>query len=256
MTNTIHFPIRLKAAGAHLGLSILICGLAAALVFGLWYPSPYRTISGGQSLFILIVSVDLVLGPALTFVAFNPRKPKSVLIRDLMIIAALQFGGLAYGLNTVFQARPIALVYEPGRFRVVTNVDLMHEELSLALPEFKTLSLTGPKLLGVREPRDGNEKFQAITFAMQGVDIGQRPSYWQPYRESIKSVLKEARPLEMLYQQYPDSIPEIEKHLAAIGRNSVEVKFLPILAKESTWSALVDAKTGELVGFVPYDGFV
>lgn len=132
----------------------------------------------------------------------------------------------------------------------------MHSELEHALPEFRKLSLTGPKLLGTRKSRDGDEQFQAIQMALQGVDIGQRPSYWQPYSASSKNALAEARPMDALFRQYPDAIPDIQNHLTAMGRTAADVRFLPILAKESTWSALVDAKTGELVGFIPYDGFV
>lgn len=256
MKNALNFSMRFKAAGIHLGLSAAIGALAAALVFGLWYPMPYRQISGGQSLFILIVSVDLVLGPALTFVACGPGKTRTVLLRDLLVIAALQLGGLAYGLHTVFQARPVALVYEPGRFRVVTNIDLRHEELTQAAPNMRKLSLVGPVLRSVREPRDNQEKLQAIDLALQGVDIGQRPSFWQPYQTAIGKVIKEARPIDVLLRQYPAAAPEIEKYLAKIGHDTHDTRFVPIIAKESNWSALVDAKTGEIVGYVPYDGFI
>ena len=44
---------KLRAAGIHLGLSLLVAALAAALVFGVWYPYPYREISGGRALFDL-----------------------------------------------------------------------------------------------------------------------------------------------------------------------------------------------------------
>lgn len=256
MAGLMHFSSRIKAASIHLILSLAVGALAAALVFGLWYPVPYGTISGGQSLFLMIISVDMVLGPALTFVAFNPNKPKRELVRDLAIIAALQLGGLAYGLYTVYQARPVALVYEPvGRFRVVTPVNMRAEELPQALPELRSLSLKGPKLLGARAPRGGDEQMQAVDFALQGMDIGQRPSFWQPYALSLPSVIETARPLEVLFKKYPDAMQEIETYLKKINRTPTSVKFLPIIARESSWSALVDAQTGELVGFVPFDGF-
>lgn len=38
---------RLRASGIHLGISLGI----ALLVFALWYPYPYRDISGGESFF-------------------------------------------------------------------------------------------------------------------------------------------------------------------------------------------------------------
>jgi hypothetical protein len=46
---------RLKALGLHACVSLVIAGLAAALVFLLWYPYPYREISGGRELFLLVM---------------------------------------------------------------------------------------------------------------------------------------------------------------------------------------------------------
>ena len=62
---------RLKASGIHLILSLIIAALAALLVFGIWYPYPYREISGGRELFLLVVSVVVILGPLITLAVFN-----------------------------------------------------------------------------------------------------------------------------------------------------------------------------------------
>jgi hypothetical protein len=64
---------RLQASAAHFALSLLVAALAAALVFGVWYPYPYREISGGRELFFIIVAVDVVMGPLLTFAVFNRK---------------------------------------------------------------------------------------------------------------------------------------------------------------------------------------
>lgn len=255
MLNFSNLVIRLKAAVIHTGLSVAVGAAAAFLVFGIWFPWPYRAISGGQALFILIVSVDLVLGPALTFVVFNRNKAKFLLVRDLMVIAALQLGGLAYGLHTVFQARPIAMVYEPGRFRVVTNVDVVRDELPKALPEYRTLPLMGPRLLGTRALIKGQESGDAIFAALNGADIGQRPAFWEPYEKSAERIVKRAWPVNLLYRQYPAAAPDIKNRISKTGRNPDDVKFLPIVAKDPTWSVLIDGKTAEILDYVPYNGF-
>ena len=41
---------RFKAAGIHLGISLVIAALAATLVFVVWYPYPYGELSGGREL--------------------------------------------------------------------------------------------------------------------------------------------------------------------------------------------------------------
>jgi hypothetical protein len=248
--------VRLKAAAIHLGISALIAALAASLVFGLWYPWPYRLVSGGQALFIILISVDLILGPTLTFVVFNRAKAKSHLIRDLVVIAVLQLAGLGYGLHAVFLARPVAMVFEVDRFHVVSDIEVLHSELPQALPGLRELSLTGPKILGARAARSGDERLNSIVYALQGFDIGTRPIFWQPYADSIKPILERARPVSALYKQYPNHVRDLDRELGKIGRTASDLKFLPLMARESNWSVLLDKKTAEIVGFVPYDGFL
>ena len=55
---------RLAAAGLHLLASAAVAAAMALLIFRLWYPPPFNVIAGGATLFMLIVSVDVVLGPA------------------------------------------------------------------------------------------------------------------------------------------------------------------------------------------------
>ena len=77
---------RLRAAikffGFHLAISVGVAMLAAFFVFGVWYPYPYRELAGGSELFWLVVFVDVICGPILTLVLFNPSKTKKELIFD------------------------------------------------------------------------------------------------------------------------------------------------------------------------------
>ncbi len=255
MMKSFNLASRLKAAGIHLGISALIAGLAAALVFGLWYPWPFRSAAGGQALFLLIISVDLVLGPTLTFVVFNRSKTTSHLVRDLAVIAALQLAGLVYGLHTVYLARPVVVVFEVDRFHAISEVEVQHAELPQALPELRTLSLTGPKILGTRQSRTSEEKRKTLDLSLQGIDIGVRPSYWQPYSSSARAAVERSRPVSDLIKHYPYHAQAINQEIKKTGRMADELRFLPLVARETNWSVLLDAKTGEVVGYVQYDGF-
>jgi len=95
----------------------------------------------------------VVMGPLLTLVVFDRRKPRTALVRDLTIIAVLQLAALAYGLHTVYIARPVALVYEGGRFRLVTANDVREEELPNAPQAYRTLPLNGPLVPGTQDER-------------------------------------------------------------------------------------------------------
>ena len=59
---------RLRASAIHLAISLSVATLAALVVFGWWYPYPYRELSGGRELFALVVAVDVVLGPLIVHI--------------------------------------------------------------------------------------------------------------------------------------------------------------------------------------------
>lgn len=246
--------LRAKAAGLHLLVSLAVALGAAVLVFGLWYPWPYRVLSGGRNLFVLLTSVDMVLGPLLTFAVFDPvKKGWRQLRTDLAVIVALQLAALAYGLYTVYQVRPVALVFEQDRFRVITATDIYRPELPRAPEAYRRLPLTGPWILGTRKARDTSERNEALFMGIGGIDIGQRPSFWQPYALSRQDALAKARPVELLLKQYPAARGSIDATVSKLNLSIDALTFLPVSARQQ-WIALLD-KSGDVVGFAPFDGF-
>lgn len=253
MPLNLGFAPRLRAAGLHLLLSLTVAALAAALVFGLWYPGAYREMSGGRELFLLITSVDVVLGPLLTLVAFNQKKPRAELRRDLAIIGLIQLSALVYGLHTTYVARPVVLVFEVDRFRVIPDADVRKEELPDAAEGFRSLSMTGPRLIGARDARPGDEKNDALFMGLKGFDIGQRPSFWQPYDEARPRALAKSRPVADLLARQTDRRGELERELADAGLQAATARFLPVTAR-GDWVALMSPQ-GDVRGFARFDGF-
>ncbi len=246
---------RLQASGLHLGISLAIALLAALLVFGLWYPYPYRETSGGRELFLIVVAVDVILGPLITLAVFNLRKPRSELVRDLAIVGLIQLAALGYGLWTVFVARPVHLVFEYDRFRVVHAVDVPQEMLDQGPADVQALPVTGPTLLALREFRDGQEKADATLAALQGMVLSARPDLWQPYAQARERVLQAARPLADLRQRFGDQKALIDAQVKGTGQTADTLVYLPLVARKTFWTVLLDARTAEVRGFVPLDSF-
>ena len=95
--------------------------------------------AGGRDLFLLVTTVDVILGPVLTFSVFNPAKGLPPLAsRPGRHRLASSSAALGYGLHTVFIARPIAMVFEVDRLRLVTAHDVAIEELPDALPQYRS----------------------------------------------------------------------------------------------------------------------
>jgi hypothetical protein len=113
------FRQKALAAATHFTLSLAIFAALIFTILFFWFPEPYFTASGGIQGFKLVALVDLVLGPLLTFVAFNSAKARSVLARDLLLIVLLQVSALVWGVYTVAGQRPLAVVFWENSFYTV-----------------------------------------------------------------------------------------------------------------------------------------
>ena len=129
---------RWKASALHLGLSAAIGLSVIALMLAVWYPQPYFAAMGGDTLILILIGVDVVIGPVITLIVFDPKK-KSLKF-DLAVIALLQLAALAYGCHVMFEARPVYNVFVVDRFEVVAANQVDDESLAkVTAPEFRTL---------------------------------------------------------------------------------------------------------------------
>lgn len=246
---------RFLASGAHFALSVVVALLAAALVFGVWYPYPYREISGGRELFFIIVAVDVVMGPLLTFAVFNRNKPLKELKRDLGIIVLLQVAALGYGLWTVFLARPVHLVYEYDRFRVVHAIEIDNTLLPKAPADLQKMPITGPTTLSLREFKDGKEQGDLTMDALGGLQLSARPQLWQDYSKSQQAVINQAKPVSVLKSRFAAQSALIDTAVLSTGKAETALRFVPMVARKDFWTVLIDANTAQPVAYLPIDSF-
>lgn len=105
-----------KASGIHLALSAGIFFVFLYVLIFHWYPFPYFHSDGGWQGVRIMLFVDVVLGPLLTFIVFNYKKPRNKIIFDLSVIAVIQLSALIWGVNAVYNGRPVVIVYYEGSF--------------------------------------------------------------------------------------------------------------------------------------------
>ena len=253
------FQPRLRAAGLaaaiHFLGSMLVAAIAALLVFGVWYPFPYRELAGGRELFLLVVLVDIVLGPLLTLVLFAPSKLPKELWRDLTVVVVLQLCALGYGVWTVWQARPLFLVAELDRFKVVSRLALKNEALDALPTALQPGKFSGPLTVAIREPKDLDEKNSVLFDTLQGGrDYGERPDFYVPYEgQNARKSLNRAQPLAVFLQKRPDQSEAAQKLAVEKKADISQWMYLPVIARQD-WVAVLD-KQGQIQGFLKGDGF-
>jgi hypothetical protein len=255
-SSSFDWRVRAKAALIHLTANACVAAAVAALVFVIWYPWPYHDLSGGTELFGLVVGCDVVLGPVITFVIFNRRKPRSELVRDLGIVVALQLVALGYGLHMTFVARPVALALEEDRFRVVAVNDVVESELPHAQEGMRSLSLTGPRLVYTSVPDEPAKRSEALSLALRGHDIGTRPSLWKPWDANARrAAVAKAKSVLQLMKRRPEYRTVIDAAVQRAARPAQTLVYIPMITFRGDWVALLDSSSGEVVGFAPVDGF-
>jgi hypothetical protein len=247
----------LQAAGVHLAISAAIAAASAALVFWLWYPWPYAVLAGGKELFVLLVTVDVVIGPALTLAVYDRSKLRSVLWRDLSSIALMQMAALAYGLYSVHAARPVYLAFEGNRFRVVSASELDPATLKEARYGFDRLPQSGPVTIGVRlaQPEDA-DYLQSVRLSMEGLHPSLRPSRWQPYDAHRAEVVAVSKPLGELRQRKVDPLARIEEAVTRARLPAPDLAYLPLQSRtHSDWVVLVDRRSADVRALANVDGW-
>lgn len=248
----------------HLVFSVVIAGLVALLIIGAWFPPPFVEISGGLSLFALITVVDVVCGPALTLLLLHPTKSRKALWTDIVLISAIQLSALGFGVHTLSQARPIALVFEVDRIRVVSyaDLDMSHPEM---IPGWvQPWGFAPPRMLGVRTARTAAEKWDSVDASLQGIEPSQRPDWWQDYALNVPQIKARAKPLELLLAIQPQMRQRILAAASLAARKQGEQEtaraedllWLPVVSRRSMdWVAFIDPYSARIRGYVKADGF-
>ncbi len=257
MLITQRIRLSARAACLHLAASAVVAALVAWVVFAVWYPYPYREVSGGKGLFLLLVAVDVVLGPLLTLVLYHPAKQRRELILDLSLVALLQLGALAYGVFSVHAARPVFLSFEGSRFRVVSAAEIDPKALGEARYGLGDLSQWGPVTIAAKLANPGDKDYLAsVQQSMQGLHPSLRPARWEPYDAHRQAVVGAIRPMVQLREGDQARRLLIDRFVAEHGLEMASTGYLPLQSRtHADWIVVLDRRTGDVRGFLPIDGW-
>ena len=106
-----HFRAKTKATLIHTTLSLIAFSVVLYFMLTQWFPPPLFAAEGGWQALKIVLFVDIVLGPCLTFFVYSPDKSKLAIIGDLSFVAVIQTIALVYGVHTAHSNRVIAISY-------------------------------------------------------------------------------------------------------------------------------------------------
>ncbi|HGO7105314.1 TPA: fimb protein [Neisseria meningitidis] len=245
----------LKSAGWHLLISLSVAGLAVLLVFKVWYPYPYAELTGGLSLYQLVVAVDIVCGPLLTLILASPKKKTKARMVDFSMVGIIQLAALVYGLHSVSLARPVVEAFEQDRMTIVTAAEVVVEDLHKAPEGLQSLSWFGIRRIALKEPEDADEKNKTLDLSLKGIEPSMRPDQWLPYSDKeAEEIRKHLKPLKVLADARKTTVADILKQ-AGLAEGE-ELYYLPFTSsRQKEWIVITD-KEGNTKGYAPIDGFI
>lgn len=221
----------------HSFLSLIPISAFVFLIFNYWYPDVLFYIDGGWQGARLLTLVDVVLGPFLTFIVFNPRKPE--LKRDLFIIVFLQLICLFSGIYIIHSERPLAVAFSKGEFHTINrsgyeyfNVDpsYLHE---LPGPYPKQIYVTSPPQ---RKSMDFNKKLENLNIVPERFRT-ELVSALEDHRINIE---KQGLSASQLAERHASENAQIESLWR--NRRSDKAKFYKITGRYNSVYAIYDTK--------------
>lgn len=230
---------KLKAFAYHLLINFFVALLSLMLVYWIWYPSPLAKATGVKNIYELILLVDVILGPILTFIVF--KKTKKTLKFDLGIIFILQLCALCYGLYTVYQGKPAWIAYDVDRFQLVRLNEIDQRNISKAKNEYKYAPIFQPKYVTSQVPKENIALSNQILFdeISNGIAPPQRPELYMPLALAYPQIMQKAKDLKLL-NQYNDQ----KKVIKMLAEYPQADSFVPLKANALDMTVLIDKKSG------------
>jgi hypothetical protein len=242
------------ATAIHFLVTLALAACAAALIFLVWFPSPFATMIGGTELFLLVVGCDLALGPLISLIIYNSRKSRPKLIFDYTIVAVVQISALVYGIFVLDGARPVYVAFNSDRLEVVSAIEISDRELAAArTPEYARLPITGPRLVGVTVPF--TERNDAMFQSMSGNHEHFRPRFYVTYESKLERIREKAKTIEALKKNKPAAKPLIDAAMRDAGIPAERIRWLPVHHTKGFWTALIDIDDGRPVAWANLDPY-
>lgn len=234
---------RLKFFLSHLSISAMIALLVISIVFFIWYPSPLAVAVGVTHIFLMLIAIDVVVGPILGFIVY--KEGKKSLRFDLAVVILLQLSALSFGVYSIEQGRPVWIAYNVDRFELVRNNDIVEEKIAQALPQYQHPSWGKPQYVAVEFAKDSETRNEDMFGeALGGISLAQKPERYVDFSHAQAKIQQRMQPLEVLEQYNEQTVVQaiVKKYPQAIG-------FVPLKAVNVDMTVLVDAQ-GDVIKIV------
>jgi hypothetical protein len=245
---------RLKAFSLHLlGSTTVLTLILGTLYFG-WYRWPGWYLADATPVVTVLIGVDLVIGPLMTFVIASNSKAHHVLARDIAIIVAVQVCALIYGATSLWNGRPLYYAFSENVLQMVQAYDIDSQEAELGRQQKADLAphwYSLPRWIWAPLPSDPNEAKKIVTGAITGADdVISMPRYFKPWEQGLPSLRAQLKKVDDVAYFSRGDKKKLKERLQAAGFGTDLADTIPLTGRGHPLLAVFDLASLEMTAIL------
>jgi hypothetical protein len=235
---------RLKAFSLHLLSSATVLTLIlGALYFG-WYRWPGWYLTDVTRVILVMVGVDVVLGPTLTLIIANQKKSRRELTRDIGIIVAVQLCALTYGSVSLWNGRPLYYAFSESILQLVQAYDIDANEANLGREQNPALAphwYNLPRWIWAPLPQNAEiAKKIVISTITGGDDVTSMPRYFRPWEDGLPSLRSRLKKVDDVAYFAKSEKKILKDKMKAAGLADDRLGTMPLTGRGHPLLAVID----------------
>jgi hypothetical protein len=244
----MHF--RLKAFSLHLLSSATVLTLVLGTLYFGWYRWPGWYLTDVTRVVLVMVCVDVVLGPTLTLIIANKSKPRRELVRDIGIIVAVQLSALSYGSASLWNGRPLYYAFSENILQLVQAYDIDANEAKLGREQNPSLAphwYSLPRWIWAPLPQDAGEARKIVTSTITGGDdVISMPRYFKRWEEGLPSLRTQLKKVDDVAYFAKSEKKTLRDKMKQAGMTDDQMNTMPLTGRGHPLLAVFDPKSIEM----------
>jgi hypothetical protein len=235
---------RLKAFGLHLLAStVALSSILGTLYLG-WYRWPGWHLADVVHVVLVLVGVDVVLGPLMTFVIARSTKPRRELTRDIAMIVTVQLVALVYGTVSLWHGRPLYYAFSENVLQLVQAYDIDAQEIALARQRKAELAphwYSLPRWIWAPLPQDPDESKKIVTSSiLGGDDVISMPRYFKPWEQGFPALRTQLKKVDSVAYFSTGDKKLLKERMRAAGLSTDQPNTMPLTGRGHPLLAVFD----------------
>jgi hypothetical protein len=243
---------RLKAFSLHLLSSATALTLILGSLYFGWYRWPGWHLTDVTTVVLVMVCVDVVLGPTLTFIIANQKKSRRELTRDIGIIVVVQLCALIYGSVSLWNGRPLYYAFSESVLQLVQAYDIDAKDAETGRQENPALAphwYSLPRWIWAPLPQNAEESRKIVESAVTGGDdVISMPKYFKPWEDGLPSLRSQLKKVDDVPYFAKSQKKKLKERIKAAGFPDDQLNTMPLTGRGHPLLAVFDPVTLKITG--------